>query len=240
MHSRNRNIWGIIPCAGVGTRFGGGVPKQYELLNNSPIVLHALDRLSRVKGLLGIGVGVARDDLRWAQLGGDLPGSPWHFTGGVTRAQTVRLGLEELEQRGEGDAWVLVHDAARPCVRTQDIERLIDEVAFDPSGGFLGTPLADTLKSVGQDSRVTQTVSREGFWRAQTPQFFPIRTLIQGMDHCHEEGIICTDDAQAIESLGLHPRAVYCGDYNFKITQRSDLGIAQMILDEQEGMECIG
>jgi 2-C-methyl-D-erythritol 4-phosphate cytidylyltransferase len=119
-----------------------------------------------------------------------------------------------------------------------DIERLIREVNFHPAGGLLATPAVDTLKSGDSDSRVSGTVSRNGLWRAQTPQLFPVSTLIEAIDHCHDRGEPCTDEAQAIEALGLKPKLVTCGNYNFKVTHPSDMVIASAILKEQEAALC--
>jgi 2-C-methyl-D-erythritol 4-phosphate cytidylyltransferase len=119
-----------------------------------------------------------------------------------------------------------------------DIERLIREVNFHPAGGLLATPAVDTLKTGDSDSRVSGTVSRNGLWHAQTPQLFPVRTLIEAIDRCHDRGETCTDEAQAIEALGLRPKLVNCGDYNIKVTHQSDMVVASAILKEQEAASC--
>ena len=238
MNSAEYNIWALVPCAGRGRRFGQTQPKQYQQLNGVPLVFHCLQRLSEIDAIRGISVGLAEEDSQWVTLTDEIPGSPHTYVGGETRARTVRLGLDELVNCGEAQSWVLVHDAARPCVAGADIERLIREVNFHPAGGLLATPAVDTLKSGDADSRVSGTVSRSGLWRAQTPQLFPVRTLIEAIDHCHDRGEACTDEAQAIEALGLRPKLVICGDYNFKVTHQSDMVIASAILKEQEAASC--
>ena len=201
-------------------------------------MFHCLQRLSEIDAICGVSVGLAEDDRQWASLKDEIPGSPQTYVGGQTRSRTVRLGLDELVKCGEVQSWVLVHDAARPCVTGADIERLIREVNFHPAGGLLATPAVDTLKTGDSDSRVSGTVSRNGLWLAQTPQLFPVRTLIEAIDRCHDRGETCTDEAQAIEALGLRPKLVNCGDYNIKVTHQSDMVVASAILKEQEAASC--
>ena len=201
-------------------------------------MFHCLQRLSEIDAICGVSVGLAEDDRQWASLKDEIPGSPQTYVGGKTRSRTVRLGLDELVKCGEVQSWVLVHDAARPCVTGADIERLIREVNFHPAGGLLATPAVDTLKTGDSDSRVSGTVSRNGLWLAQTPQLFPVRTLIEAIDRCHDRGETCTDEAQAIEALGLRPKLVNCGDYNIKVTHQSDMVVASAILKEQEAASC--
>ena len=201
-------------------------------------MFHCLQRLSEIDAICGVSVGLAEDDRQWASLKDEIPGSPQTYVGGQTRSRTVRLGLDELVKCGEVQSWVLVHDAARPCVTGADIERLIREVNFHPAGGLLATPAVDTLKTGDSDSRVSGTVSRNGLWHAQTPQLFPVRTLIEAIDRCHDRGETCTDEAQAIEALGLRPKLVNCGDYNIKVTHQSDMVVASAILKEQAAASC--
>ena len=201
-------------------------------------MFHCLQRLSEIDAICGVSVGLAEDDRQWASLKDEIPGSPQTYVGGQTRSRTVRLGLDELVKCGEVQSWVLVHDAARPCVTGADIERLIREVNFHPAGGLLATPAVDTLKTGDSDSRVSGTVLRNGLWLAQTPQLFPVRTLIEAIDRCHDRGETCTDEAQAIEALGLRPKLVNCGDYNIKVTHQSDMVVASAILKEQEAASC--
>ena len=239
MDTAEYKIWALVPCAGRGRRFGQTRPKQYQPLNGVPLVFHCLQRLSEIDAICGISVGLAEEDGQWASLGDEIPGSPHTYVGGATRARTVRLGLDELVSRGEAQSWVLVHDAARPCVTSADIERLIREVNSHPAGGLLATRTVDTLKSGDSESRVSATVSRDGLWRAQTPQLFPVKTLIEAIDYCHDHGEPCTDEAQAIEALGLRPKLVIGGDYNLKVTHQSDMIIASAILKEQKVTSCI-
>jgi|TARA_Y100000310_G_scaffold199512_1_gene199481 2-C-methyl-D-erythritol 4-phosphate cytidylyltransferase len=236
----NTKIWAIVAAAGVGARFSSGLPKQYCELAGTPIIVRTLRRLAEVARVAGIGVGIAPGDSAWAGLTAALPPSVWSFTGGATRSETVQNGLAELMKRGEGDAWVLVHDAARPCVQAEDINRLIDAVNYEAPGGLLATLISDTVKSVDDTLRVAKTVPRANLWRAQTPQLFPVDLLHRALTQCCERQRECTDDAQAIEHLGMQPSIVPCAGHNLKITRRSDLALATAILQEQESNACSG
>ena len=236
----NTNIWAIVAAAGVGARFSSGLPKQYCELAGTPIIVRTLRRLTEVTRIAGIGVGIAPGDSAWVGLKADLPPAVWSFTGGATRSETVQNGLAELMDRGESDAWVLVHDVARPCVQADDINRLIDVVNYEIPGGLLATLISDTVKSVDDTLRVAKTVPRANLWRAQTPQLFPVDLLHRALVQCADQQQECTDDAQAIEHLGWQPGIVPGADHNLKITRRSDLALATAILQEQELTVCSG
>lgn len=231
-------IWAIVPAAGAGTRFGSDLPKQYHRLAGEEVILRTLRLLTEVTRVSGIGVGLADDDSAWASLLPRLPEGVWSYKGGQTRGETVFRGLSELIRQGREADWVLVHDSVRPCVQVQDINRLIDETGFRSPGGLLATPVSDTLKTVLPNREITQTVSRESLWRAQTPQFFPVDLLHEGLSKAFAENLHCTDDAQALEYLGLSPRVVLGSSYNLKITRDSDLSLAEAILDLQEQLPC--
>jgi len=231
-------IWAIVPAAGTGTRFGSDLPKQYHTLNGEEVILRTLRRLNAVTRISGIGVGLAVDDPAWPSIIPRLPGSVWSYEGGQNRSETVRNGLSELTRQGKEADWVLVHDSVRPCVEVADINRLIDEIDFRFPGGLLATPVSDTLKAATRQSEVTQTVSRGSLWRAQTPQLFPVALLQEGLNKAGAENLECTDDAQAVEYLGLHPRIVAGSSHNLKITSGSDLSLAGAILDLQERVPC--
>ena len=231
-------IWAIVPAAGSGTRFGSDLPKQYHCLAGEEVILRTLRLLSAVTRVSGISVGVAANDPVWAGLLPRLPERVSSFEGGQTRSETVLNGLSELIRQGKEADWVLVHDSVRPCVRVQDINRLIDETVFRSPGGLLATPVSDTLKTVLPSHEVTGSVSRESLWCAQTPQFFPVGLLHKGLTKACVENLDCTDDAQALERLGLKPRVISGSSLNLKITHDSDLALAQAILDMQEELPC--
>ena len=236
----NTKIWAIVPAAGIGIRFGSEMPKQYYELAAKPIIIRTLQRLGDVGRISGIGVGISPHDAAWARVTSGLSEAVWSFVGGSTRLETVSNGLDELVSRGEGSAWVLIHDAVRPCVCAEDVNRLIDAVDFQPPGGLLASPVNDTLKSADEAAQVTQTVPRANLWRAQTPQLFPVRLLQEALIQAGNQKLECTDDAQAIEHMGLRPKIIACADHNLKITQRSDLALACAILSQQESNACSG
>ena len=145
----NTKIWAIVPAAGIGIRFGSEMPKQYYELAAKPIIIRTLQRLGDVGRISGIGVGISPHDTTWARVTSGLSEAVWSFVGGSTRLETVSNGLDELVSRGEGSAWVLIHDAVRPCVCAEDVNRLIDAVDFQPPGGLLASPVNDTLEVGG-------------------------------------------------------------------------------------------
>ena len=155
------------------------------------------------------------------------------FAGGATRGESVANALALLEGRATAQDWVLVHDAARPCIATELVEQFLDEVGDDPVGGLLALPLADTLKRVEEETlRVGETIPREGLWRAQTPQMFRYELLRRGLARRKD----ATDESQAVESLGQMPRIVQGETANLKVTFAEDLPLAEMVLGRQGGM----
>ncbi|MES2480938.1 MAG: 2-C-methyl-D-erythritol 4-phosphate cytidylyltransferase [Pseudomonadota bacterium] len=221
--ARAARFYALIPCAGTGSRAGGAGPKQYEPVAGRAMVLHTLGAFAAVPRLASVLVAVTPGDRTLA----GQPGIVLAECGGPTRAATVRGGLAQLLRRGaDADDWVLVHDAARCLVTPALIDRLIDACEGDAVGGLLALPLADTLKH-GPEGRVLATVPREGHWLAQTPQMFRIGLLARALDAAGE-GV--TDEASAIEQLGLHPRLVPGSARNFKVTWPDDFAIAAALL----------
>lgn len=231
----------LIPAAGGGTRMGGACPKQYLPLAGRPLVWHALAALVAVPALARIFVVLAPDDTHWdAYDWSDLASRLTVLRcGGATRAESVANGLKAMSDSDAGDPvavedWVLVHDAARACLTPAQVEKLIAEVGDDPVGGLLAVPLADTLKRahelVAQGYRVTSTVPREGLWQAQTPQMFRYALLADALEHAPT----VTDEASAIEALGLHPRLVEADATNLKVTYPIDLQLAEWILQNRK------
>lgn len=154
--------------------------------------------------------------------------------GGETRAQTVLNGLKNLMQHAKPDDWVMVHDAVRPCVRPEDIEKLISSVSGGEDGALLALPVADTVKRVDAANRVMETVNREGLWRAATPQMFRIKNLMKAIEHAMKSGKEITDEAFAMEAVGAHPRVVACHADNIKITLPGDLALAELYIKQQQ------
>ncbi len=218
---------GLIPAAGGGTRVGGAVPKQYLSIGGRAMLEHSIDALASDARVSEIVVIVARDDAFHLRLAARR-GVRFLAVGGDTRAESVRNGLRALDA---GDAWVLVHDAARPCLSAPELARLIDAVIGDDAGGLLALPLADTLKRA-RDERVESTLPRESLWRAQTPQMFRRDPLLRALEAAPDPSEI-TDEASAVERLGARPRLVVGAATNIKVTMADDLPLAAAILKAQ-------
>lgn len=222
----------LVPCAGAGARAGGTLPKQYQALSGRPLVAHTLAALARVAAIEATLVVVAADDdLFEALVPAALHDRRWLARcGGATRAASVANGLAQLRRRGVGDDdWVLVHDAARCLIAPQAVQRLVDGCRDDAVGGLLALPVADTLKRE-HDGRVAATLDRRGAWAAQTPQMFRLALLERALAAA---GADVTDEAAAVEALGLAPKLV-AGDWaNFKVTWPGDLERAARLLELQ-------
>jgi 2-C-methyl-D-erythritol 4-phosphate cytidylyltransferase len=222
----------LVPCAGSGTRAGTSGPKQYELLGDRALVAHTLGALAAVPALTATLVVLAPEDTQFESHAPAFKGSrAWTARcGGATRAASVAAGLQELGVRGAvPHDWVLVHDAARCLLRPVWVQRLIEACAEDPVGGLLALPLADTLKhAVAGQGRVERTLDRSDKWLAQTPQMFRLGTLQRALAHAGE-GV--TDEASAIEAMGLQPLLVPGELENFKVTWPADFALASRLLE---------
>ncbi len=224
------NIVALVPAAGTGTRLGDSLPKQYLDLNGRPMIFHALSAIAAVARVGRIVVVLSPDDRHWphygtfaAQIG---PKLQVIYQGGASRGETVANGLAAIAADTASDSWAMVHDAARPCIRSELIEQFIDELESDPVGGLLALPLSDTIKAGDENLRVEKTLSREKIWRAQTPQMFRYGMLREALVACPEP----TDEAQAIEALGHRPKLVMGDSSNLKVTYAPDLQLARMLL----------
>ena len=220
----------LIPAAGTGSRFGAGMPKQYLQLNGKPVLQHALERLQAHFSLRRTYVVVASDDHWFEETIVVSNAVTLLRCGGATRAETVRNALDRFEDVGVDD-WIVVHDAVRPCLDRDESLRLQRDLAGDDVGGFLAVPVSDTLKRLGEDARVVRTESREALFRAQTPQMFRYGVLrrafaLPGLDRC-------TDEAHAVEALGLAPRGIAGSVRNVKITFPEDMALAAAVLAAQ-------
>jgi 2-C-methyl-D-erythritol 4-phosphate cytidylyltransferase len=221
--------WLVMPAAGIGRRFGTDRPKQYAPLCGRTVIEWALTHFLEDPRGAGAVVARAHDDPYWAAV---APATVLAAAGGQERSHSVRNGLAELADRANRDDWVLVHDAARPCLPRRDLDRLLSDLAAHPVGGLLATPAADTLKRVDASREVQQTVDRAGLWRALTPQMFRYGRLCEALDCAHAAGRIPTDEAQAIEWLGDRPKLVEGAAANLKVTSAADLAIAAALLKE--------
>jgi len=222
----------LVPAAGVGARLGADCPKQYVPLAGKPMLLHALDTFAGAAVIDHVYVVVSPEDGYVAQAMARAPHLRGRVTvlpcGGATRRDSVLNGLQAIGDRVFDDDWVLVHDAARPGLTEALVARLIASVADDPVGGLLALPVVDTLKRAGPDGRADATVSREGLWAAQTPQMFRRGLLVRALTSARE----ATDEAGAVEALGLKPTLVEGSHRNFKVTLPHDMALAELYLRE--------
>jgi 2-C-methyl-D-erythritol 4-phosphate cytidylyltransferase len=223
----NARCYALVPCAGVGERAGSGSPKQYAQVAGRAVVAHTLAALAAVPALVQTLVVLSPTDGWFEVAAPDFRG--WiERCGGATRAASVRAGLAALAVHGaRPDDWVLVHDAARCLVSPAAIERLIAACHDDSVGGLLAVPVADTLKEADGSGRVRCTVDRQGKWSAQTPQMFRLGTLSAALE---KAGDAVTDEAAAIEALGLAPRLVAGDPDNFKLTWPEDFARAERVI----------
>lgn len=225
-------LWGLLPAAGRGRRFGGERPKQYRTLTDGRSLLEtsirALLAESRIGGVM---VALSPDDQAWSTL--PVAGDPRvaTCTGGAERADSVRLGLRALIEKGAGAGdWVLVHDAARPGLDARRLSRLVDHCLELRQGGILALPLRDTLKRDDGADGVRETLARDGLWQAQTPQMFPLGVLLEALEAADRDGWLPTDEAAAMERAG-HPVALVEGSLaNLKITDPGDLDAVNALL----------
>jgi len=229
------NLWAVIPAAGVGRRMGGDLPKQYLTLAGHKVIDHAIGRLLLHPAISGLYVALAEHDEWWSSTQHvDHPGLV-RVRGGEERSHSVLNALKELSQRVSGNDWVLVHDAARPCVQRMDIDRLIAAVRDHPVGGVLGIPVHDTMKRTNDEGEIQETVERDRLWRAFTPQMFRLGALATALEGALDAGIPVTDEASAIEWAGERPLMVEGAADNIKITRPGDLEIATFYIQRQEG-----
>ena len=220
----------LIPAAGKSNRFGGSVPKQYALLSGTPILRRTIDALNNSVVLETLFVVLAPDDKLYKERVGTVAGVVALHCGGRTRTESVRNGLAKIGELAEADDWVLVHDAARPCVDVAMLNRLLHELEDEPVGGLLAVPLADTLKraETGAGLRAAGTEARSGLWCAQTPQMFRYAILQHALKQADPTTV--TDEAQAVEALGVKPKMVQGSPANIKITYAEDMPLAEAIL----------
>ena len=219
-------IWFVIAAAGRASRFGGPVPKPYLRIAGRTFLEHCIRTLSAVKGIAG-GVAVLADgDRRFERLPAAVRNRVVAVAGGASRAASVLHGLQALITAGKDD-WVLVHDAARPCLRRQDVQSLIRACRRDPVGGLLAVPVSDSVKRADESGRSAATLPRERLWRAQTPQMFRHGLLLGALARAGAEGFDPGDEAAAVERLGLAPRLVEGSPLNLKVTRPADLAFAE-------------
>jgi 2-C-methyl-D-erythritol 4-phosphate cytidylyltransferase len=206
------------------------VPKQYLTLHGRTVLEHSLARVTADPRIDGVVLALATGDPYWAELELDLAVGLVTTEGGAERCHSVLACLEVLREQADNDDWVLVHDAARPCLRRTDLERLLAELEHEPVGGLLAVPVNETLKRASGARRVQGTVDRTAMWRAQTPQMFRLGLLYDALQAAVAAGQIVTDEAQAVELAGLSPILVEGHDDNIKVTVPEDRFLAELYL----------
>jgi 2-C-methyl-D-erythritol 4-phosphate cytidylyltransferase len=224
--------WAVVPAAGKGSRMQAERPKQYLPLLGRTVLEHTVGRLAAHPRISGVMIALAPDDAWWPAIAERLPpvATTW---GGAERCDSVRNALHALRDVAADDDWVLVHDAARPCLRARDIDRLIEELGTSSDGGILAVPARDTLKRCRDDGAIEATVDRSRLWHALTPQMFRLRLLSGALARAAARGTHVTDEAQAVELAGGVPRVVEGHGDNIKITRPEDLALAELFLRAQ-------
>ncbi len=226
--------WAIIPAAGVGRRIESETPKQYLHINGKTILEYSIELFLNHNLIDGVVIVLSEDDRIWSSLQIDQKDKLITTIGGVERFHSVLNGLIALDSQLDEDDWVLVHDAARPCLEIGDIDKLINTISTHPTGGILAMPVKDTMKRSKTDNLILKTVEREGLWHALTPQMFRYKKLRQAIESAIKENIPITDEAQAIEQTGERPMLVEGSARNIKVTRPEDLALASFYLSQME------
>lgn len=227
-----RRSWLIVPAAGRGRRMGADRPKQYLELNGRPVLAHTLERLHSVYSHASLCLCLDDQD-NWFDPAW-VPFTDWRrVKGGGERVDSVSQALADLAGEAADDDLVLVHDVARPCVHPTDLARLLEVIDTEEVGGLLAAPVADTMKRDDGSGRVARTEPRDGLWHALTPQGFRYGLLCEALATARRDGIVITDEASAIEAMGLAPRLVAGRRDNLKITHPEDLQLALRTLSAQ-------
>jgi 2-C-methyl-D-erythritol 4-phosphate cytidylyltransferase len=234
--SDTQKVWVVIPAAGIGKRMQSAIPKQYLKVNDKTILEHTLGCFSSHPEIAGIIVVLNTDDYYWKTIQQDttLNSKPvYTVEGGKERSDSVMQGLDYLlmVERLNENSWIMVHDAARPCLLKQDIDALLSIRSKSSAGGILASPVRDTMKrAVSKTDIISRTESRENLWHALTPQLFRIGELKEALEHCFEKGKPVTDEASALEALGKSVVLVEGSSNNIKVTQTSDLELVTLLL----------
>lgn len=229
----NRELFAVVPAAGSGSRMHLATPKQLIDIDGQSVIVRTVNRLLEIERLQKVVLSVTQSSIDTIDA---LPFKDKQkielCEGGASRAESVLNGLDYLQPIAGTDACVLVHDAARPCVRVEDITRLIEQ-ADDDHGGLLAMRVSDTIKRADQQQRSVDTLEREALWRAATPQFFNLYLLLNALRAALQDGVPITDEASAMQHAGYKPKLVECHTDNIKITTAPDLVLAQYYLSAQ-------
>ncbi|NEX20198.1 2-C-methyl-D-erythritol 4-phosphate cytidylyltransferase [Thiorhodococcus mannitoliphagus] len=226
-------LWAVLPAAGVGKRMGSTIPKQYLELAGRTVIEHSLKLFVDHDRISGVVVALGSEDGYWDSTAYAVHPKVRRAAGGAERCHSVLNALLALEGCADDRDWVLVHDAARPCLRIEDLERLIERLLEDSVGGLLGIPVRDTMKRAKEDQRIDATLDRSALWHAFTPQMFRLGLLRTALQDALSANDLVTDDASAIERLGQAPRLIEGHADNIKITRAEDLPLARFYLHQQ-------
>ncbi len=221
------DVIAVVPAAGIGSRMQSDRPKQYLTIGQRTLLEYSIASLLSHPAISRVVVALHPDDKQFTQL--PLAVDPRIVTvvGGESRADSVRAGLDVINNAH----WVLVHDAARPCLHPEDLDRLLQLTVSSKTGGILASPVRDTMKRAEpRDQLIAHTVDREDLWHALTPQLFPFQLLKDCLLRAISEGALITDEASAVEYCGYHPRLVYGRSDNIKVTRPEDLALAEFFL----------
>jgi 2-C-methyl-D-erythritol 4-phosphate cytidylyltransferase len=223
------NFHVIIPAAGSGTRMGVNAPKQYLTLDGQALIQHVISVFGQANKIQSIHIVLSEQDKDWRNTYLNASEkAKVHYCGGETRAETVLNGLNAMQDSVAQDDWILVHDAARPGLTGRLLSQFMDSLENDEVGGLLALPLADTLKRSDAESRVAKTIPRDQLWQAQTPQMFKYATLKRALEHFNGSP---TDEAEAIEALGLKPKLIIGELRNLKVTYPQDLAVLSALFN---------
>lgn len=226
------NIWAIVPAAGIGSRFGSDIPKQYAPLNNQTVLEQTLKSLLSWPKFKTIAVALSQNDSYWKKTFLTNESRIHTVNGGAERFLSVLNALDYLESMAHPNDWVMVHDAVRPCLQKEDIEKLYQSLKCSNVGGILAAPITDTVKQVTADLMVDKTLDRQTLWRALTPQMFRFSLLQNALRQSLNQSVLMTDEAQAVELAGHTVEIVPTNAFNIKITHPFDLKMAELALKD--------
>ena len=230
MNNNKTKIWALIPAAGIGTRMKSELPKQYLEIDGKTILEHSLSKFLEHPSIDKVVVALHPKDNHWAKIKIANHSKIITVEGGATRAESVLNGLKAIQQQHQQEDWVMVHDAARPCLDAGSIDALIQAGNESKHGAILAIPSVDTVKLANANQTIDKTLNREQIWLAQTPQYFPVQTLADAIETGLEQGLAITDEASAIEAQGMHPALVIGTRKNIKVTEPEDMMLASVWL----------
>lgn len=227
------SVWAVLPAAGIGARMGAGKPKQYLRIAGRTVLEYACDaflQCSRVRGLV---IALHPNDSEFATLDLANDSRVSSVVGGAERADSVLAALDALAKEAGPTDWVMVHDAARPCLQAATVEELLASLSKHEVGGVLAQPATETIKLAGSNGDIAETLPREHVWLAQTPQVFRYGILCEALRRAAADGVVATDESMAVERLGHKPLLLKSEALNIKVTRPQDLPLAAWYLAQR-------